>query len=296
MINFRQVTLDDMNWVKEILAKEKSLSCEYCFANMYSYTEKISVELAKVYDCLVTKCYYDGVLSYCYPIGNGDRIQAIKEIIEDGLSRKEPFSIFGLNNDNVKELIEHFKDKFEIVFDRDGLDYVYLREDLAELKGKKYQPKRNHISYFKKNNNWSYEKMNLDNIPECIEMSSKWLQEYDGDNKEDLIDEFDIIKKALASFDVLGLIGGLIRVDGEVVAYTLGEEMTKDTFCTHFEKAYQSVRGAYPMINQQFAINELSAYTYIDREDDLGIENMRKAKLSYQPAILPDKYDAKYIL
>lgn len=297
MINFKTVELSDKQWV-EVITKDLKLSCEYCFGNMYSYTAKMSVEAANLYGCLSTKCYYDGVLSYCYPVGNGDRIKAIKDIIEDGTARKEPFVIFGVNEKNAEELMTNFKGIFELKLDRDGMDYVYLRQDLAELKGKKYQPKRNHISYFIKNNNWSYERINDSNIPECIEMSRKWLESFPDyyEHLEDLKDEFKIIQKVFESYDELGYVGGLIRVDGEVIAYTMGEEMSEDSFCVHFEKAFADIRGAYPMINQQFVLNELSKYTYVDREDDLGIENMRKAKLSYYPVDLPEKYDAVYVL
>ncbi len=297
MIDFKTVSLSDKQWVEDI-TKGLKLSCEYCFGNMYAYTAKMSVEAAKLYGCLATKCYYNGVLSYCYPVGEGDRIKVIKDIIEDAIARKESFVLFGVSDENAKELVANFKGVFELQLDRDGMDYVYLRQDLAELKGKKYQPKRNHISYFKNNQNWAYEKINESNIPECLEMSRKWLESFPSDYEhlEDLKGEFKIITKVFESYNELGFVGGLIRVDGEVVAYTMGEEMSDDTFCIHFEKAFSNIRGAYPMINQQFVLNELSSYTYVDREDDLGIENMRKAKLSYYPFALPEKYDAVYIL
>ena len=231
-------------------------------------------------------------------MGNGDRIKAIEEIIKDGIARKEPFVLFGVSNENAKELTTKFKGVFELCLDRDGMDYVYLRQELAELKGKKYQPKRNHISYFKNNQNWTYERIDKSNISECIEMSRKWLEGFPGDYEyiEDLQGEFKIIQKAFESYEELGFTGGLIRTDGKVIAYTMGEEMSSDMFCIHFEKAFSNIRGAYPMINQQFVLNELSSYTYVDREDDLGIENMRKAKLSYYPFSLPEKYDAVFIL
>lgn len=297
MINFKTVELCDKQWVEEITKKFK-LSCEYCFGNMYAYTAKMSVEAVEIYGCLSTKCYYNGILSYCYPVGDGDRIKAVEAIIKDGIERKEPFVLFGVNDENAKELTANFKGVFELQLDRDGMDYIYLRQDLAELKGKKYQPKRNHISYFKNNQNWSYERIDKNNIDECIEMSRKWLESFPNDYEhlEDLKGEFKIIQKVFENYGELGFIGGLIRADGKVVAYTMGEAMSDDTFCVHFEKAFSEIRGAYPMINQQFVLNELSSYTYVDREDDLGIENMRKAKLSYHPFILPEKYDAVYIL
>lgn len=193
-----------------------------------------------------------------------------------------------------KELLEKlYPGKFEIKLNRDAFDYVYSSEKLINLSGKKLQPKRNHISYFKKNFNWSYEKITKETIHECLSMSEKWLSENLHKSAEDLEKELKIIRCAFENYDMLGYVGGLIRVDGEVIAYTMGEQLTENTFCVHIEKAFSSIRGAYPMINQQFVQNELSGYKFINREDDVGAENLRKAKLSYAPEILYEKYETR---
>ena len=87
----------------------------------------------------------------------------------------------------------------------------------------------------------------------------------------------------------LELKGGILRVGGEIVAFTLGEPVSDDTFVVHIEKAHAQVRGAYQMINQQFLAHEVADYTYVNREDDTGDEGLRKAKLSYRPAFLVEK-------
>ena len=115
------------------------------------------------------------------------------------------------------------------------------------------------------------------------------IEEY----KEELEGELKIIKRVFDNYDKLDYVGGVLRVDGKVVAYTMGEPGPKDVFCVHIEKAFSDIRGAYPMINQQFVKNELSSYRYINREDDTGAENLRKAKLSYYPVALAEKYEAK---
>ena len=126
-------------------------------------------------------------------------------------------------------------------------------------------------------------------------MSKQWLENTESDYKEDLEEELSIIRLFFENFNSLDCVGGLVRIDGKVVAYTFGEKVNDDIFCVHIEKAFSDIRGAYPMINQQFVLNELSDYRFIDREEDLGIENLRKAKLSYYPEILAEKYEAKYI-
>ncbi len=295
MPEFHSVSLNDKNWIKEIFRKEETLSCEYTFGNMFSYSASFPIDVAEVYGTLVTKCYLGEENAYCFPKGEGDRKKAVEFILEDAKANPAPFSIFGITNENKAFLEKEFPGIFNIVYDRDGMDYIYLSEDLISLKGKKFQPKRNHISFFEKNYVWTYETINSENIKDCVAMSENWLYQSSHDDKEDLEDELKIIRRVAENFDELEYKGGLIRIDGEVIAYTMGEEMTEDTFCVHFEKAYPGIRGAYPIINREFVKNELSGYKYIDREDDVGSENLRKAKLSYQPALMPDKYDAYLI-
>lgn len=293
MIDFRTPVIGDREWIRKRTAEMGCPSCEYTFGNIFSYTAKMDIKVAEIYGCLVTRCIFGDRVLYCYPMGNGDRKKAVEELVKDGLGCGKDFVFFGLTRDFAEELESFYPGRFNIEFDRDGSDYLYYSEDLINLSGKKYQPKRNHISYFEKNYNWEYEVITNDNIPECIDMNSRWIETALAEFREDLEYEFEIIKLAFANYDALGLKGGLIRVDGEVIAFTVGEEMNENTFCVHFEKAFSSYRGAYPIINREFCKRELSSYKYIDREDDVGAENLRKAKLSYHPAIIREEYEAK---
>lgn len=293
MIDFHRPAIEDKNWITEKINETGSPSCEYTFGNIFSYTAKMDIKVAEIYGCLVTRCIFDDAVMYCYPIGKGDRKKAVDAVIEDGHTFGDKFRFFGLTREFAEELEKNFPGKFEIWFDRDGSDYLYNSQDLITLKGKKYQPKRNHISFFEKNYNWVYEPITRQNIPECIKMNEKWIESSLSEYKEDLEYELEIIKLAFENYEELDFIGGLIRVDGEVIAYTMGERMNEDTFCVHFEKAFSSYRGAYPIINREFCKRELSSYKYIDREDDVGAENLRKAKLSYYPVIIREEYEAK---
>lgn len=292
MIDFHKPEIIDKEWVKKRLSSRDDLTCEYSFSNIFSYTAKMKLEIADVDGFLVTRCFTDGTIGYCYPVGDGDIRAAIEKIIEDIKTQDVPCYLFGLGSNEAKELKHLFGDTFDIKFDRDGSDYIYKSEDLINLSGKKYQPKRNHISFFKKNYNWSYESMTRYNVEECYNMNVEWLQTSGSMYSEDLEKELRIIRRVFENFDELGCKGAVLRVDGKVIAFALGAQIRSDTFCVHFEKAFSYLRGAYPMINQQFVENELSEYKYIDREDDLGLENLRKAKLSYYPEFLPEKYEA----
>lgn len=293
MIELHSVTLDDKNWINEILSQVDFYTCEYPFGNVFSYGAKMDILVGRAFDCLITKCVMNDYVMYCCPIGKGDIAKAVGFILDDAENDGREFEIFGICPDSAEIISKEFSDILDITLERDTFDYIYLSEDLINLSGKKYQPKRNHISYFMKNNDWSYERICQDNMAECYEMSKAWLKGSLEEYREELEAELKIIKRVFDNYDELGYIGGLIRKDGKVIAYTMGEPASKDMFCVHIEKAFSDIRGAYPMINQQFVKNELSDYKYINREDDTGAENLRKAKLSYYPVILAEKYEAK---
>ena len=190
-------------------------------------------------------------------------------------------------------LEELYPERFTFTEDRDSFDYIYSREDLVLLSGKKYHSKRNHIAFFEKQE-YQYEELNDKNLSECLSMNAVWIEKnsdkfYDGIDKEQWA-----LTRAFEHYDELGYKGALLRRDGQVVAFTLGEEMNDNMFCTHFEKAFSDIRGAYPTINREFAKRTLTGYKYINREEDTGDEGLRKAKLSYKPVKLLVKYKAIY--
>ena len=293
MHKLHTVSLEDKNWINDILSQVDFYTCEYPFGNIFSYGAKMEILVGEISGCLVTKCIQDDYVMYCCPVGKGNLKDAFDFILSDAKADGRDFEIFGISPDTADFMSKSYREIFDIFLVRDTFDYLYSSEDLINLTGKKYQPKRNHISYFMKNNDWAYEKITKENIPECLEMSKLWLEGALEEYREELEGELKIIKRVFENYDELDYVGGLIRADGRVVAYTMGEPASKDVFCVHIEKAFSDIRGAYPMINQQFVKNELSGYKYINREDDTGAENLRKAKLSYYPVILAEKYEAK---
>lgn len=294
MLEFRTPEITDMAWVKKAMTEHYNMACEYCFGNLYVWSKIYKNQIAS-FDGLFLA--YDGLdePSYIYPCGKGNKKEAVKELIKHSeFEGNAPFSMYCLTKADVEELETLFPEKFEFISDRAHFDYIYNAEDLINLSGRKYHGKRNHISYFKNNYNWKYERLTRENLPECYEMNRKWEKLHSDSADGSLDEELDAIRRGFIKFDELGFVGGLLRIDGEVVAYTFGEEINPDVFCVHFEKAYPDIRGAYPMINQQFCENELKGYKYINREDDVGDEGLRKAKLSYNPVILLEKYIAVY--
>lgn len=293
MLEFKVPELSDKEWVKKAMLESHNMSCEYCFGNLYVWSHVYKNTIAKYKDLFVARDGNERPM-YLFPCGTGDKKEVISELIKKSENDGFPLEMYCLTPEKVRELNEIMPDKFNFVTMRDYFDYIYKTDDLKNLAGRKYHSKRNHLSYFKNNFNWQYEKITNDNLQDCFDMNTKWENENSEKDPEEIKRELDAIKRAFSNYDELGFTGGLLRVDGEVVAYTMGEAICPTVFCTHFEKAFSSMRGAYPAINQQFCENELMTYTYVNREDDNGEEGLRKAKLSYNPSILLEKYRAIY--
>lgn len=287
MIDFHKLSLDDEDLIKEKLLNVSGYGCDYCFGNIFSYGFDTETDVALCCDSFVCKTVNGDDAVYFFPVG-GDVKGALEQLIEDSMQYKSA-EIFGLRKEDAELFESIYGNRFPVEPIRDAFDYVYDSENLITLRGKKYQPKRNHISFFKKNFDWSYERITRQNIPECFQMSKDWIEQ-STEPHEDIVHELEVIRCVFDNYEKLGYVGGLIRIEGKVVAYTMGEELDDEMFCVHFEKAFSDIRGAYPIINQQFVENELSGYKYINREDDVGLENLRKAKLSYHPAFLLEKY------
>ncbi len=289
MIDFKTPKVDDAEWVREKLMFSGRMGSEACFGNLFMWCDAYNCSLANVDGMLVCRAGD----SFTYPVGDGDAKAVVEKLLSYAESRGESLKFHSLNEETKRELETFFPDMFEFEETRDTFDYIYAVEDLATLSGKKYHSKRNHISFFESNFDWSYEQMNAENAKECLEFSDYWYRAYLEKAETGTDKEMVAIHKALENFDVLGIVGGILRVQGDIVAYTFGEPISDRLFCTHVEKAVANIRGAYPMINREFARNSINEYELVNREEDLGLEGLRRAKESYRPQILLTKYSAK---
>ncbi|MBQ7653863.1 MAG: DUF2156 domain-containing protein [Clostridia bacterium] len=290
MFEFKKPDLSDSEWVRECFLKSGTVDCAYCFGNVIIWSEIYKIEICKIDGFFVSRSLKeDGSYIFCFPRGSGD-VESVISYLENEYGK---ISFFGLDENDKQKLEEIRKGQYIITPERDSMDYIYKVTDLSELSGKKYHQKRNHIAFFEKTYNWSYERIDESNIADCLKMNEKW-EEKNSDKVRTGTDREEIaIKKAFENYKELGFSGGLLRVENEVCAYTFGEKMNDTTFCTHVEKAFSDIRGAYPMINREFARRELSEFEFVNREEDLGIEGLRKAKLSYHPYRLGEVYFAE---
>ncbi len=223
------------------------------------------------------------------PIGEGDVVECCRALLQSMKEKRVPAKIARV----PEELISRFDWKaegFMVEFDRDQSDYIYLTEDLITLQGRKYHRKRNHIKKFKERYAYWYIPLTTEQISECLRLETKWCDLRQCEVIPGLFNESVATKEAFSHFEALEVKGGAILIEDKVEAFTLGEPLNQETVVIHIEKANPDFDGLYPMINQAFLENHWSGYAYVNREQDLGEEGLRKAKESYFPHRMINKY------
>lgn len=284
----------------DLLAKSDYRGCEYNFTNLFCWGASYCHAIARLDDLLVIR--YCGRLgcSYTYPAGAGDFSGALLRLEEDARRNRVPLRLVSLGNSQVRALEEMFPGEFECFPDRDAFDYRYSIDKLADLSGKKLHAKRNHINRFLENNpDWSFTPLTQADIPECLAMDTDWEQRSQAPSSApetgDLRRERRALGTALGHMDALGLEGGVLRAGGKLLGFTLADRLNSDSYDVHFEKAYGEVQGAYAMVNREFARllrQRHPEIRFLNREDDMGLEGLRKAKQSYYPDEMVEKYFA----
>lgn len=293
MIQYKELSLSDKNIISSYTLHSTEMNCDFSFSNLFTWRFIYNTCYAIVHDFLVLKFWDGDRIIYIFPIGKGEITPVLDKMFADAAEEKQPLRFYGLSETKKEELERLCPGKFIFKLSRDRADYIYLRTDLVELTGKKYQPKRNHINKFKiEHPDWTYTPITPGEIEDCLEMERRWCITNRCHEQEGLGNERRSLIAGLHHFEELGLMGGMLHANGEIVAFTFGMPINATTFGVHVEKADSEVQGAYAVINQEFANRIPEQYMYVNREEDLGIEGLRKAKLSYKPTIILDKYQA----
>ena len=288
MLDFRTPTIDDRDRIEAFVRDSGQLGCDVTFANTYLWRDHYDIRVAFTDDAYY-KCYYtDGVLTgYTFPLTTGDVREAVDTILADARERGVQPVIGLLNERNTALIREWYGDQVRVEEDRDSFDYLYERSELAELSGKKYHAKRNHLSrFYRTYENISVKEICEENFSDVMDVVARW-QEHNDDTGE-----LFIIRDALDHFDVLGLFGVLLYVDGRAVAMSIGSRISEEVCDVNFEKA-TDIDEAFAVINNEFA-KRFDTFRYLNREEDMGLEGLRKSKLSYHPAILLSKSTAYF--
>ena len=287
MLEFRKVTLSDRDWVHEMLYNAGRRGCEYSFANLYFWLCR-NGGVARVGDFLCFQTCYGGFCSFFYPAGQGDVKPVIELLRQEAAERGVPFVLRGVTEEDRAVLEQLYPGKFSFRELRDAFDYTYPVEKLANLAGKKLQAKRNHINRFiAEHPQWHTEPLTDENTEKCREMAEKWYENH-GDVKS-LDTEKAALFTALENREHMGMEGIVLFDGGEVLGFSLGNRITEKVFDVNFEKAYADVPGSYALVNREFSrmvAEKFPEVELLNREDDMGLEGLRKAKESYYPDLL----------
>ena len=291
MLNFSPLKPEDKPLYDKYLLHCGERGCEYNFANLFLWGRQKAV----IHEGnLAFFCQFNRRSVYLFPLGQDVKL-TLDAIIGDARKRGIPCRLTGLTQQDKANLESWYPDQFYFQPDRDSFDYIYSVDALAELKGKKLQRKRNHCNRFRLlHPDCAAVPITDENTPQICQMLENW---YAARKAADPTVSFHLekvaITKALRNRQALGM-EGLALVDrGRVIAMTLGSRLSECTFDIHFEKAAEGYDGAYNVINQEFARYLKEKYPnlqWLDREDDMGLEGLRKAKLSYCPDRLVEKY------
>ncbi len=282
MLEFRLISIKDKLKIDSFFAASQEISCEANFATLLIWQLVYGTRVAVCDDCLLVRMHDSSGFVYSPPFGNFEH--GMRLIFDE-----TPVPRFWVQEgERGDKFMSAYGDRYDIAEVRDAFDYLYLRSDLAELSGKKYQSKRNHISAFSRSHDWYYDPICADNVAAVKECAGRWYAENDTADKY-LDAERNGVHLLLDNLTELGVQGGAVFVGEQAVAFTLGSPISSDIFNVHIEKALAEFATAYTVINREFA-RSLEGYTYLNREDDMGLEGLRKAKLSYRPTRLVRKF------
>lgn len=290
MIDFKKLDPAQKAVYDEYLMNCGQRGCEYNFANLYLWGRQ---RAAIVEDSLVFFSQFNQRSVYLFPICRGELKATVDAIIHDAHARGIPCRLTSLNHDECDALEALYPDQFRFHHDRNSFDYIYNIEDLATLKGKKFQKKRNHLNKFKQMHpDYRLEPITDENTPMVQDLLNRWYKtRLEADPSADFFMEQIAISKALRHRSELDM-EGLVLLDGEeILAMTLGSFLSGNTFDVQFEKAIDET--AYVAMCSGFAAHLMEKYPhlqYLNREDDLGIEGLRKSKLAYNPVLLLEKH------
>jgi len=286
---FKDLSLEEKPLFDTLFNLFPPVISEFTFTNLFiwRYAYQLKISRFKNFLCLLSD---RGEKSFFFPpIGEGDMVECYRILLQY-LKGKGALPKIARVPEAMVTQMDWKGESFVAELDRAQSDYLYLMEDLIKLEGRKYHRKRNHIKQFKEKYSYQYIPLTSEWISECLRLETEWCDLRQCEVIPGLLNESIAIKEAFTHFEELGLKGGAILINEKLEAFTLGEPLNRDTVVIHIEKANSAYEGLYSLINQAFLENEWSGYTYVNREQDLGEEGLRKAKESYFPHHMVNKY------
>lgn len=275
-MSWTALNLSDKARIEKAIKNNSLVLSDYSFTNLWMWNQVRCYQIALVDSFLCLKYIEDGKEVFLYPLGRGSRNQVIQKLMD-------------MRSFHMRAIPENAAISLPLSPEVSHYDYIYRYEDLLNLAGNEYQPKRNLIHQF--TNNYTFEYLPIDTylIPQIRKMEQIWFEEHEG--SPGLEKEHQGVLHLLDEFEHLNALGAAILVDGKVIAYTIGEYLTNDMLLIHIEKAHTAYKGAYQMINQQF-LKTVRPVLFVNREEDLGLPNIAKIKQSYHPL----RFEKKFVL
>jgi uncharacterized protein len=287
--DFRPIEIGHRDVFRRFLADDPPQISELTFTNLFIWQHRYHpVWLAKD-DCLLIILRPEGGSPFgLQPVGKGDKGKALETLCSELMDISDEVRIGRVSEDFINRRLD--AEYYMYQPDRNNSDYVYASRDLIELSGRRYHRKKNHVNAFMKNYRFEYLELDRELVKNVLDMQGDWCRMRDCLQSPDLLSEDRAVNTALTYFEELGYRGAALRINSRIEAFTLGEQLNAETAVIHIEKANPDIPGLYSAINQLFVQNAWSGLAYINREQDLGLEGLRKAKESYYPHHMVNKF------
>ncbi len=287
--DFKNIEIQHKGIFDRLFSQDPPEISELTFTNLFIWRHKYHTVWLQRGDCLAIVLRPDREAPFgLQPVGPGNKVKALDFLVEQLKKMTSEAKVGRVSEDFVRVCVDH--NHYDAFLDRDNSDYVYRSQDLIELSGRSYHSKKNHLNRFSKNNRFGYRKMDEKMIGGFLTMQEKWCQIRECMESPELLSEDYAIREALTHFDALDYRGGAVVIDSEIEAFALGEPLNSTAAVIHIEKGNPAIPGIYVAMNQLFCKNEWFGMEYVNREQDLGIEGLRKAKESYHPHHMVNKY------
>lgn len=295
---FRHLEISDRELVAGYLAEEGGIAADQCFGTLYLWGRSYGLDFAEYGGRFIPRYDDGGKVSFGYPAGNGELAPVLEAMRGWAREKETQLQLIGISEKQKEALEKACPGCFSFEENRDNAEYIYEAESLATLAGRKLHGKRNHCTRFEKEQpDWHTEDLKPEHFSDCIALVERWEAGHSDDGAGMQQAELSALRKAFDGFEALGMDGIILYAGDSPVAFSIGERVGRDCFDVHFEKADVEVNGAYPVVNREFVRRLLEKYPdlrLINREEDMGLENLRKAKESYRPSLLLNKYTARW--
>jgi len=289
---FKDLELSDRETLEDCFRNNPPLISEMTFTNLFGWRKVCGYRLSRFQGGLLLLKQSNGIETFLAPQGVSDPLEAVEACFDFLRSRKKTPVLERVGEDFLAR-VPVLRERYEVRDDPDNYDYVYEVRQLIALEGKKFHEKKNRLNQFRKNYVYRYLPLTPELVEACLAFEHEWCEEKNCDENESLLHEKCAIMEMLRNFKSLSTRGGLIEITGAVVALTLGEPLNDDTFVIHVEKAKSSLEGIYQAIHWEFLRREAVSFRFVNREQDLGVEGLRRSKESYHPVRMIKKYTLK---